>query len=69
MHNEDGNWQANPDGTWSEAIPLPFYGPLGMKQCRCGQHFWREATYREHYRKEHTDGKRYERTPKGLAEL
>lgn len=69
MHNEIGNWQENTDGTYSEAIPLPFYGLIGMKQCSCGRHFFREESYREHYRKEHTDGKRYRRTPTSFTEV
>jgi hypothetical protein len=67
MHNEVGNYQENPDRTWSQAIPLPFYGI--KKQCQCGKSFWKEDNYRKHYRAEHTDGKIYKRTPAGLVEV
>jgi hypothetical protein len=69
MYSDTGNFQENPDGTWSEAIPLPFYGPIGLKQCVCGKSFFKEKNYREHYRKEHTNGKKYKRTPRGMVEL
>lgn len=66
MYDQDGNWQENSDGTWSEAIPLPFYGL--KKGCYCGRSFWKEGNYRRHYRDAHTDGKRYKLTPTGLVE-
>ena len=62
MHNEDGNWQQNEDGTWSEAVPLPFYGI--KKRCGCGKSFWKEENYQKHYVEQHTDGKKYNRTPR-----
>lgn len=66
LHNQDGNWQQNIDGTWSEAAPLPYYGL--KKKCQCGKQFWKENNYVEHYIKVHTDGKSYIRTPRGLTE-
>ena len=65
MSNNDGVWGENEDGTWSEAVPLPFYGL--RKGCHCGEKFWKEENYRKHYKAQHTDGKRYNRTPKGLV--
>ena len=65
MYNGEGNFQQNEDGTWSEAVPLPFYGL--RKGCYCGKKFWKEENYRTHYLEQHTDGKRYNRTPKGLV--
>lgn len=67
MINQNGNWQQNEDGTWSQAVPLPFYGL--RKGCDCGKKFWREDNFRKHYIKAHTDGKKYKRTPKGLVEV
>lgn len=67
MINQDGVWSENPDGTWSEAVPLPFYGL--KKKCICLRTFWREENYRKHYIAEHTDGKQYKRTPKGLFDI
>lgn len=64
---EDKIFQQNADGTWSEAIPLPFYGL--RKHCSCGRKFWREANYYRHYQREHTDGIAYERTPTGMVVL
>jgi hypothetical protein len=66
MYNQDGNYQQNPNGLWSEAIPLPLYGL--KKQCYCGRSFWKEENYRKHYQQVHTDGKEYDRTPTGLIE-
>lgn len=65
MSNDDSVWQENPDGTWSHAVPLPFYGI--KKKCECGKSFWKEENYRKHYLKQHTDGVRYQRTPEGLV--
>lgn len=67
MHNQDGSWQQNLDGTWSEAVPLPLYGL--KKKCQCGKSFWKEANYVKHYLKAHTNGKKYNRTPTGLVEV
>ena len=67
MYDGSTNWHQNPDGTWSKAIPLPFYGL--KKGCSCGKSFWKEENYFKHYRTEHTDGKRYKRTPTGMVEL
>lgn len=62
---EDPIYEQNYDGTWSEAVPLPF---LGMKKgCQCGQKFWRLSTYREHYKQQHTDGLAYNRVPAGMV--
>lgn len=66
MINQDGVWQENADGTWSEAVPLPFYSI--KKQCSCGKSFWKIKNYEKHYIAKHTDGKRYNRTPTGLVE-
>lgn len=58
------NWQQNEDGvTWSEAVPLPFYGL--KKKCHCGKSFWDERNYQVHYRRMHTDGIRYIRLRNG----
>lgn len=68
MKNEDGNYQENPDKTWSQAIPLPSYGI--KKGCTaCNKSFWKEENYRKHYQDVHTDGKKYRRTVTGLDEL
>lgn len=71
MVNQDGAWQQNADGSWSEAIPLPLYSGVFRKRykCECGEKFVFEGSYEQHYRREHTDGKRYKRTPKGLVPL
>lgn len=67
MVNDRGVWQQNADNSWSQAIPLPFYGI--KKRCGCGKSFWKEENYKKHYVTKHTDGKRYRRTPQGLFEL
>lgn len=68
MINESGNWQENEDGTWSEAVPLPFYGL--RKHCpSCREKFWRESSYVRHYQQKHTDGVRYKRTPTDMIAL
>lgn len=59
------NYQQNKDGTWSHAVPLPFYGL--KKKCECGRSFWKEANYRKHYLTKHTDGVRYNRTTTGMV--
>ena len=59
------NLQQNPDGTWSEAVPLPFYGI--RKKCSCGKKFWREENYVRHYKKHHTTGILYKHTPTGMV--
>ena len=71
MVNENGTWQENEDGTWSVAIPEPYFVGWRLKKalCDCGLTFKNRDLYREHYRTEHTDGKKYGRTPKGLVEL
>ncbi len=60
--------QQNADGTWSEAIPYPFF-LAWRKQCMCGMKFWKMSSYQAHARELHTNGKRYNRTPKGLTEV
>ena len=65
MINNEGVFQENADGTWSEAIPLPYYGL--RKHCSCGKKFWKEESYRKHYAERHTDGRSYTRTVKGLV--
>jgi len=68
MMSDSGNYQQNPDGTWSDAIPLPFYGL--RKHCpACSAKFWKEANYVEHYKEAHTCGKKWRRTPTGMVEL
>lgn len=62
---DDKIYQQNFDGTWSEGIELPMYGL--RKGCKCGRKFWREANYKRHYQKAHTNGIAYERTPTGLV--
>ena len=69
MYDGSSNWQQNDDGTWSEAIPIPFYGFLGLKHCMCGRHFLKEDKYRQHYAEAHTNNKRYNRTPTGMVEV
>jgi hypothetical protein len=64
MLDLDGSWQENSDGTYTQAIPLPFYGL--KKRCQCGTSFWKEENYRKHYAQEHTDGKSYRRDVKGF---
>ena len=61
---DSGNYQENADGTWSEAVPLPFYGL--RKQCACGKKFWKEQSYHKHYVTKHTDGKKYFRNVSGF---
>ena len=56
--------QQNPDGTWQQAIPLPFYGL--RNKCECGKKFWKEENYRSHYVDAHTDGLLYKRTKDGV---
>lgn len=68
MFSSEGNFQQNPDGTWSEAIPLPHYGWLKMR-CHCGKKFKTESEYRTHYQRQHTNRKFYKRTPTGMVEL
>ncbi len=67
MHNQDGNWQLNPDGYWTEAIPMPLFGL--RKQCQCGKKFFRLDNYHTHYIAAHTDGKKYSRDRYGLHEV
>jgi hypothetical protein len=61
MISNDGVWRENEDKTWSQDIPLPFYGL--KNKCGCGRSFWKVANYEKHYKKSHTDGKIYKRTP------
>lgn len=63
---EDKVLSKNEDGTWSEAVPYPFIGI--RKSCGCGRKFFTMKRYESHYRREHSSGKRYDRTPKGLVE-
>ncbi len=63
----EGNYQQNENGSWSTAIPLPFYGL--KKKCDCGKSFWKEENYRTHYFNQHTDKRYYKRTPEGMVEL
>lgn len=58
------NMQQNEDGSWSAAIPLPFYGI--KKRCVCGKSFWKESNYRTHYIDRHTDGLKYTRLKTGF---
>lgn len=58
-------YQHNADDTWSEAIPLPFFGL--RKVCQCGKKFWKVNNYKRHYQKAHTNGIAYSRTPQGLV--
>lgn len=68
MFGSEGNFQQNPDGTWSEAIPLPSYGWRKVK-CSCGKKFRTEGEYQTHYFRQHTNRKYYQRTPTGMVEL
>lgn len=66
MIDNNGAWEQNPDDlTWSQAVPLPFYGL--RKGCMCGRKFFKESSYRKHYKSQHTDGKKYVRTTTGLT--
>lgn len=51
LHRADGSQQQNPDGSWSQAIPLPLYVGIWRKrfQCECGQKFRTEQAYRDHW--------------------
>lgn len=63
--HDDTVWAENPDGTWSESIPMPMLGL--RKGCWfCGAKFWRTASYEYHYRNQHTDGLAYIRKPEGF---
>lgn len=66
MFSDEGNFQQNADGTWSEAIPLPFYG-IRKKCSTCWRGFWTEKGYEKHYVNEHTTGMKFKRTPKGMV--
>ena len=67
MISSEGNYQQNDDGSWSTAIPLPLYGL--KKRCNCGKSFWRESNYEKHYIAQHTNGKKYIRTSRGMEQL
>ena len=41
----------NKKGEWVTAIPLPYYG--FKKTCSCGESFWKEINYEEHYIVDH----------------
>jgi len=84
MTSNDSTWQENEDGTWSAAIPEPFWTTKGLRwwkrfneknwlpQClRCPDKpiFSNRNQFRNHWQKLHTDGKRYKRTPTGMIEL
>lgn len=80
MINEDGVYQQNNDGSWSEGVPLPFYTRtwyLAMRyQCwaknsakdgRCNMKFKTPREFEQHYIKMHTSGNKYTRTPQGMT--
>ena len=71
MYNGHSVMQENPDGTWSQAIPEPFFVGFKLKkaQCDCGKVFKNREAYREHWQLEHTDGQKYNRTPQGMVEI
>ena len=58
------NMQQNEDGSWSQSIPLPFYGI--KKKCDCGKSFWKESNFRKHFIEKHTDGLKYMRDKTGF---
>lgn len=41
----------NKKGEWYPSIPLPYYG--FRKHCHCGEKFWTEKRYEEHYALKH----------------
>jgi hypothetical protein len=69
LFSSEGNFMQVEDGSWIEMIPLPYYGWFGRVKCQCGQKYRSDEQYAIHYRSEHTDGKRYRRTPQGLIEI
>jgi hypothetical protein len=69
MFSDKAAFQQNPDGTWSEAIPLPSFGLFRAKCGECYKKYRREDAYKEHYRLHHTDRKVYQRTQSGMVEL
>jgi len=71
MINNNGVWQENADKSWSQSVPLPLYVGVFRKryQCECGEKFVLEGGYETHYKRVHTDGKRYKRTSTGLEQL
>lgn len=81
MISNDGVFQENEDGSWSEGVPLPFYTRNWLlqmryecwakdtaKNARCGQRFKTPRQFEQHYIEKHTSGKKYTRTPKGMTE-
>lgn len=65
--HDDTVWAQNNDGTWSEAIPLPYRRSFIRKACcACGEGFFLTSSYEWHYRSHHTDGLAYIRKPEGF---
>lgn len=48
------NQVKNNRGEYVPAIPLPYYGL--KKKCECGETFWTEIRYEEHYALKHILG-------------